>query len=172
MSSDLLVQGTGELRVYFAGQAAAYTSLVYEDTGGNNRFLFQSNPQPGYGTWASLGLIPDGTQLVFRIDVQDNEDTFYTGPASANPDNIVHALVTSFAGDAFIPAGQLVGFEDNYGGGDLDFNDLSFVVAAPVPEPSSFLLGGLGLMVVGRKVWQRRGRKVLSSAAQGENNPC
>jgi hypothetical protein len=45
-----------------------------------------------------------------------------------------------------------VGFEDQFGGGDFNYNDLVFslsnTLVAPVPEPAQWLLLALGLGVV------------------------
>ena len=58
-----------------------------------------------------------------------------------------------------IPAGTYVAFEDLVGGGDKNYNDLSFVFTnistrTNVPEPGSLLLvltAGLGLIAASRK---------------------
>jgi hypothetical protein len=83
------------------------------------------------GTTFTLGTFPEGTQLVFAIKSDDG--TFYTGPGTINPDKVVHAKVTKISG------GWLIEWEDLYGGGDNDFNDIVFRVIAtpfgtPVPE--------------------------------------
>ncbi len=53
------------------------------------------------------------------------------GPADRNPDNIAHARVT------FLEEGRaVVGFEDQFGGGDRDFNDNEFEFRGGVePQP-------------------------------------
>ena len=66
---------------------------------------------------------------------------FYMGPAGRNPDNVIHALRTTLG-----PAHFFVGFEDIFGGGDTDYNDVRFEIdGGVVPEPSTLLLLGTGL---------------------------
>jgi hypothetical protein len=76
------------------------------------------------------------------------------GAGGRNPDNLVHAAVDSVGGGVFI-----VGFEDLFGGGDLDYDDHNFrftggLNTTPVPEPSTLLL--LGASVVGLAKRRRR----------------
>ena len=66
---------------------------------------------------------------------------FYTGPASRNTDNVIHARRTQVG-----PVNFLVEFEDILGGGDLDYDDVRFEIdGGVVPEPSTLLLLGTGL---------------------------
>ncbi len=74
------------------------------------------------GQQVTVGYYVAGTELVFAIKVSQTGYTFVTGPASGNPDNLVHAEVTPGTGNVL----YVVGFEDIYGGGDLDFNDAVF----------------------------------------------
>jgi hypothetical protein len=71
------------------------------------------------GKLVQLGHFPEGTELEFAIYIVDTGDTFYTGPASRNPDDIEHAAVS-----VINPKQVLVGFEDLFGGGDFDYNDV------------------------------------------------
>ena len=77
--------------------------------------------------------------------MQDTGYSFYTGPASRNPDGFAHARVQA----EWVPGSTLVSFEDLYNG-SFDYNDLSFsfthTVSTPVPEPAPWglMLAGLG----------------------------
>lgn len=71
------------------------------------------------GTTFDLGAFGPGTELVFGIEVTTTGDHWKSGPAARNADGVVHVAPT-YEGNC----SWLVGFEDLYGGGDLDFNDV------------------------------------------------
>jgi hypothetical protein len=73
------------------------------------------------GKHVTVGPFPAGKELVFGIAVLTGGPTFFMGPASRNPDGIAHADVTETGVRTF-----LVGFEDVFGGGDLDYDDNVF----------------------------------------------
>ena len=145
-----LVATGGDVIVYFAGQTAGYDSvlnLISPTTVGP----FFPNHATAVGTSLNLGTFNVGDVLRFRMDVVSTGDSFYSGPASGNADSMIHVGHAGWAADATIPYnGVLVGFEDLYGGGDLDYDDNTFVFrnvtsTAVVPEPSSWLLAGAGV---------------------------
>jgi hypothetical protein len=101
------------------------------------------------GQQFSLGSFQAGAELVFKIFVNDIGKTFFNGIAANNADNVLHTAYSARIGKPVI-----VGFEDLYGGGDRDFDDLVFslsnvvigttpVVAVPEPETYAMLLAGL-----------------------------
>jgi len=88
-------------------------------------------------------------------------DRFFSNPA-LNADGQQHIWSTPYAGGEFqIPAGLFVGFEDLRGGGDRDYDDLSFVftnVGAKnvVPEPATWMMLIAGFGLVGLAIRRRR----------------
>ncbi len=119
------------------------------------------------GSIFNLGSFAAGTELVFGITADDTDfgggpgPTFFEyrmGPASRNPDGVIHATVN------FLDASTAdVAFEDKNvatPGYDNDLNDtiFRFVGVAPenpIPEPASMVLFGLGALGAGLL----RGRK-------------
>lgn len=93
--------------------------------------------------------------MIFRLDVdEDNngsiERSYYSGDASRNPDLFKHASVEAWTGNS-----TRVGFEDIYGGGDEDYDDMVFAVTV-VPEPASVVAWTLIGTSFGVGVWKRR----------------
>lgn len=71
------------------------------------------------GTTTGIGPYPAETELMFGILVNNTGDHFYQGPAARNADGVEHVALTYEGGCSW-----LIGFEDLYGGGDRDFNDV------------------------------------------------
>src|SRR5690606_19245691 len=96
--------------------------------------IIGTNHSTPVGSNVELGTFMAGTELVFYIYVTNTGQTFYTGPASRNPDNQVHAAIEQVGDRLF-----RIGFEDSWGGGDRDYDDLNFMVevdAVIAPDPS------------------------------------
>lgn len=163
INNDLqLVGGGGEVVAYYISSDADFTSEVYFVTPSEQLLMFTNHPGPGFGHMVDLGYFPAGTDLFFGLFVQNTGYSFLSGDANNNPDNFKHAQVTNYAANGNIPAGRLVCFEDQYGGGDHDCGtpgaDVAFVVAvAGVPEPScGFLVLAGTVLILGSKHRPRR----------------
>lgn len=119
------------VEIVLIGADAAYLDILHSTP--------LSNRDP-LGSSVILPTIP-GQPLFLAIDVVQTGETFWQGAGSVNPDGIVHAW------EAELPSGIWLGFEDIWGGGDLDFNDAEFVVygATHVPEPSTLPLLAIGI---------------------------
>ena len=132
---DSLYSAGGNVTVEILPSDAGYTSD-----------LSLSSPTPiAIGSNRDTGLVIDlgafeaGTEMIFQLYVRDTGDSFFTGPAARNPDEMVHTYVT-WEG----PNTAVVGFEDIRGGGDGDFNDCQFRFTGVVPAPGTIALAGLG----------------------------
>ncbi len=164
-----------DVRVYFLGEGAGYhntlgvelrqnsipiqdRALIFPDAS-STQSSYDAGSQSGTGRTASAPLLPGdfvdlgtvsaGTQLdFFLISNGANGGTdLYTADVNGNPDRIQHVVSFALPGSPYL----MIGFEDLYGGGDRDFNDLVFAVDIGLenieflttPEASSFLMAGL-----------------------------
>jgi hypothetical protein len=151
----VLVGGTSDIIATYQGNSAAFSNdlyLMWDGAAGkpgddgdlsNDVFIF-NNHLAVVGSTVNLGAFALGTELEFRLHVNDTGDDFFTGPASRNPDSHAHARVQA----NWEPNTTLVSFEDLFSG-PFDFNDLSFSftnTVSSVPEPATLALFGLGLL--------------------------
>ena len=160
-----------DVRVYFVGEGAGYhNTLTYSTTGGisqstlifpdassSSSYFYETDTQESLsrrststpvmaGDFVDLGTLSGGADLDFMLianGANGGTDVWSTD-SGYNADGIQHAVAFAVEDSPYL----LIGFEDLYGGGDLDYNDLMFAVDIGManvdflanPEPAAFLL--------------------------------
>lgn len=175
--------------VRFLGSEAADRSILSYQLGpafnpaGSWTQLFINNgagaTTPGAASDFVIGGLTAGQSIFFRLQNTtqgavsgQNNFTFYSGPASRNPDNSLHVGLTPGSGATSSAPGcsgatfaQGFNFEDRHSTispvADFDYNDLRFEIAnataTVIPEPSTYALMGTGLLgLAGVAVRRRR----------------
>jgi hypothetical protein len=141
----------GSLVAYFYGSSAAHTDevAVKDVTAGWTSPWFFSNHSTAVGDSFTVGNVTAGDVLEFLLWDMSTGNTYSSNPLDS-PDGINHFYLTpkTTVGPAGIPTGTYVGGEDlSLAVSDLDYNDTQFVYRiAAAPEPTTFLLVGLGLV--------------------------
>lgn len=106
----------------YTGSDAGYTSELWLYSPAQQHIATgHDTPE---GTTVEIGAAAAGTELVFQLVVLSTGDVFYSGPPARNEDGHIHAALT-YIGDCQ----WRVGFEDQWGGGDQDFDDIQMVLS-------------------------------------------
>lgn len=121
----LVLAEAGEVVCTYLGSYAGYQDELWVEAPeelflANNRRTSPGAEQVG-GPWGA------GVEVVLGLRVTDTGDRFVSGPSGRNADGQMHAAV-SYRGDCT----WIVGFEDLWGGGDRDYNDMSMKVSGPL----------------------------------------
>ena len=148
-SGSLFVASAGEVILTFLSKNASYSNDLFL-VGSSDSIL--NNQTAISGQQFSLGSFQSGAELVFKMFVNNTGHTFFNGAAAINADNVLHTGYNKQINTV------IVGFEDIYGGGDKDYNDLVFslsnvgvgtFITAPVPEPETYAMLIAGLLMFG-----------------------
>lgn len=131
LGAKIFVQNTGNVQATFLGQTAGYDNELFLDSPTASGRIFHNHINSPGDTF-DLGSFTAGDELLFRLFVVNTAQTFYSGPADRNPDQMAHAMVTDE------PTHTIVGFEDLFGGGDMDYDDtlFSFTNVRKDPPPT------------------------------------
>ena len=156
-----------DIRVYFVSEGAGYhNTLGYNSLGigvgeGSPKLIFPDASRISWttnesyplntGDFVELGSFDAGTSLDFFLigNGASGGTHVYTTDTDSNPDGIQHVVSFAVEDSSYL----FLGFEDLYGGGDRDYDDLLFAVdigtanveelietSALVPEPEEILL--------------------------------
>lgn len=144
---EFIAASTGDVTAYFAGSDAGYTNVLTLLVNGVETGIIGLNNQTSvYGQVLNFGAVNAGDRLVFKLINTNpgNIGPFYSD-RSLNEGGFNHIFSSQYDGDALIPKGIFVGFEDLPRGGDFDYNDERFVFVnvadvTDVPEPASIAL--------------------------------
>jgi hypothetical protein len=159
----LVIAGANAIIAKYEGNSAAYSNDLWLVNTGT--FVF-NNHLNAVGDTVDLGTFAAGTELLFRLHVNNTGFDYFTGPASRNPDSHTHARVQS----DWQPGTTLVSFEDLYNG-PFDYNDLSFSFTNTIgrdggalPEPATWAMMLLGFGLVGGALRSAKRRQKLKAS--------
>lgn len=193
--SKLRLDTSADVRVYFVSEGAGYHNtlgintdgigittgnpeLIFPDASSRNTYFADGSPDSSLrtsttpllpGDFVDLGSFEANTQLDFFLIANgaNGGQNVFTAHDDSNPDGIAHTVSFAIEGSPYL----LIGFEDIYGGGDRDFNDLLFAVDIGAhnvnylanPEPSTMIiLASLAGLVIRAK---RKSQQKLAAPA-------
>jgi hypothetical protein len=175
--------GNGALTGYYMGSTAAYDETLGVRVNGKTvaSGVFANHGTPDFTSY-DFGNVHAGDSLEFFIHVLNTNLDFSTITAK-NADGLNHVFASAHPAEPWIgvPAGTFIGFEDLLGGGNLDYNDHTFVftnvsflaptvpaagtgMAGAVPEPATWAMMLLGFGAVGLVARQRRRTGIARAA--------
>jgi len=193
---SLKLQNDSSVRVYFLSEGAGYRNtlgyttknvttgetsselLIFPDASSGNTYFknpdilsstYRNNSAPLVpGDFVDLGVYAPGTLIdYFLISNGANGGTrSYTANASTNPDLMQHVVAFAIPDSPYL----LIGFEDLYGGGDMDYNDIVFAVDIGAlnvaylanPEPAFWIMMAV-LGLAGVCMYRRQSGELLSN---------
>lgn len=146
---------TGDIIAYFTGDTATYQNQLGLLVNGVSTGQFGLSSSSAYGTTINFGTVQAGSTLVFElITTSPTGIGPWYSDKSMNNDGVQHIYSYAYGGDSVVPGGTYVAFEDLPDGGNLNYNDETFVftnvalATGTVPEPTSIallLIGAAGL---------------------------
>jgi hypothetical protein len=156
---------SGDIVAYFDGSGASYTeTLGLEVNGVPTGITGLNNHTTAIGASLDLGHANAGDTLTFFINVLTTGNVWYSNQ-SLNADGANHVYSTAFSGNAAIPAGTYVGFEDlAVSVADFNYTDEQFVFSNTVttvgsaPEPATLGLTLLTILCLGGLATRRAPR--------------
>ena len=154
--TKLLLATQSTARIYFVGEGAGYrntlgynalaegsatpetvvtadSELIFPDASSSvSTYNANSNARRWLlapllpGDFVDLGTFASGTTLDFFVIANgaNGGTNAYTAPASRNPDQLDHVVSFVLPDSPYL----IIGFEDLFGGGDRDYNDVVFAV--------------------------------------------
>ena len=134
----VIVKTDSPIVATYEGNSADFSNDLYLVSGGGDIHIF-NNHTNSIGDTFNLGSFAIGTELIFRLHVNDTGYDFFTGQEGRNPDQYKHARVD----ENWAANTTLVSFEDLYGG-EFVYNDLSFSFTNTVSAGETGSAGGTG----------------------------
>jgi hypothetical protein len=172
-TATFIAPSDGVVTGYYVSSDAGYDQQILVLALNDNTPVAFNHDAPAfvYGTQFNFGTVTAGQALDFRDQVTSGDPSIWHVDTSKNSDGINHVYSYSYGGDAspgLIPAGTYVAFEDLRNGGDLDYNDISFVFtfrpsdipvngnAPAAPEPATWAMMLLGFCGIGFMAYRRK----------------